>query len=218
VGDAAPVAADAEKKTRHAAEQARPDVATARAAWRAEQPTLNPERLVFLDETWASTNMCRFYGRAPKGQRLLAAVPHGHWQITTFLAGLRHTGVVVPLVIDGAVNGELFLAYVEQMLAPALAPGDIVVLDNLSSHKVAGVRQAIEARGASLLYLPPYSPDLNPIEQAFAKLKSRWRAAAARTREALWSAIGRSLASFTARECANYFAHCGYSTVRPTML
>jgi transposase len=162
--------------------------------------------------------MCRLYGRAPKGQRLIAAVPHGHWQITTFLAGLRHNAMVAPLVIDGAINGELFLAYVEQMLAPTLAPGDIVVLDNLSSHKVSGVREAIETRRASLLYLPPYSPDLNPIEQAIAKLKALWRAAAARTREALWTAIGHSVGRFSAEECANYFAHSGYSTVSPTML
>ena len=128
--------------------------------------------------------MCRLYGRAPRGERLIASVPHGHWQITTFLAALRHDAITAPLVIDGAINGELFLAYVEQMLAPTLSPGEIVVLDNLSSHKVKGVREAVEARGATTLYLPPYSPDLNPIEQAFAKLKRLLRSAAARTREA----------------------------------
>lgn len=174
------------------------------------QPRLNPEKLVFIDETWASTNMCRRYGRAPHGQRLIAFVPHGHWHITTFLGALRHDGMTAPLVIDGALNGELFRAYVEQMLAPTLSPGEIVTMDNLSSHKVRGVREAIEARGASVLYLPSYSPDLNPIEMAFAKLKQLWRAAAARTREALWNVIGQSLHAITPTECANYLAHCGY--------
>jgi transposase len=154
--------------------------------------------------------MCRLYGRAPKGERLVASVPHGHWQTTTFLAGLRHDAMTAPLVIDGAINGELFLAYVEQMLAPTLSSGDIVVLDNLSSHKVKGVREAVEARGATLFYLPPYSPDLNPIEQAFAKLKQLLRAAAARTRQALWDVIGQSVGRFSPDECANYFDHCGY--------
>jgi transposase len=210
VGDAAAPEADIEKKTRHAAEQERPDVAAAREEWRTVESTLNPEKLVFIDETWATTNMCRLYGRAPKGKRLIASVPHGHWQTTTFLAGLRHDAMIAPLVIDGAINGELFLAYVEQMLAPTLSSGDIVVLDNLSSHKVRGVREAIEARGASLFYLPPYSPDLNPIEQAFAKLKQLLRASAARTREALWNVIGQSLGRFPPYECAHYLAHCGY--------
>jgi transposase len=154
--------------------------------------------------------MCRLYGRAPRGERLIASVPHGHWQITTFLAGLRHDAITAPLVIDGAINGELFLAYVEQMLAPTLSAGEIVVLDNLSSHKVKGVREAVEARGATMLYLPPYSPDLNPIEQAFAKLKRLLRTAAARTREALWNVIGQSLGRFSLAECANYLTHCGY--------
>lgn len=154
--------------------------------------------------------MCRLYGRAPKGERLIASVPYGHWHVTTFLAGLRHDAITAPLVLDGAINGAAFLAYVEQMLAPTLSSGDIVVLDNLSSHKVAGVRKAIEARGASLLYLPPYSPDLNPIEQAFAKLKQLLRAAAARSREALWSVIGQCIAAFTPDECANYLHNSGY--------
>jgi transposase len=171
---------------------------------------LNPERLIFLDETWATTNMCRVYGRAPKGERLIAAVPHGHWHVTTFLAGLRHDAMIAPLVLDGAINGETFLAYIQQMLAPTLSPGDIVVLDNLSSHKTKGVREAIEARAATLLYLPPYSPDLNPIEQAFAKLKQLVRSAATRTRDALWGAIGHIVSLFTPAECANYLAHCGY--------
>jgi hypothetical protein len=144
----------------------------ARAAWREVQPSMNPTRLIFLDETWATTNMARRYGRAPRGERVIASVPHGHWKTSTFVAGLREDAITAPLVIDGAMNGETFRAYIEQFLAPTLAPGDIVIMDNLPSHKVTGVRDAIEARGASLIYLPPYSPDLNPIEQAFAKLKA----------------------------------------------
>jgi transposase len=156
---------------------------------------MNPTRLVFLDETWATTNMARRYGRAPRGERVIASVPHGHWKTSTFVAGLREDTITAPLVIDGAMDGETFRAYVEQFLAPTLAHGDIVIMDNLSSHKVAGVREAIEARGASLIYLPPYSPDLNPIEQAFAKLKALLRKAAPRTVEALWTAIGESLSA-----------------------
>ena len=186
-------------------------MAQARAAWSVLAPTLDVTKLVFLDETWTSTSMVRTHGRAPRGQRLVAVVPHGRWQTTTFLCGLRHDGLVAPLVLDGAINGEAFLAYVEQCLAPTLQPGQVVVADNLSSHKVAGVREAIEARGASLLFLPSYSPDLNPIELVFSKLKRLLRSAAARTTEALWQAIGRLLAEFSARECANYLRHCGYA-------
>ena len=167
-------------------------------------------RLVFLDETWATTNMARRYGRAPRGERVIASVPHGHWKTSTFVAGLREDAITAPLVIDGAMNGETFRAYIEQFLAPTLAHGDIVIMDNLSSHKVAGVREAIEARGASLIYLPPYSPDLNPIEQAFAKLKALLRKAAPRTVESLWSVIGESLSAFPPNECANYLTAAGY--------
>ena len=202
--------ADAQKKSLHAAEQQRPDVAAAREAWRAEQPDLDPARLVFIDETWATTNMTRRYGRAPRGQRLVAAVPHGHWKTSTFVAGLRTDGLTAPLVVDGAMNGDIFRAYVEQVLAPTLKPGDIVILDNLSSHKVTGVREMVEARGATLVYLPPYSPDLNPIEQAFAKLKSLLRKIAARTVSRLWDALGDLLDRFTPQECANYLANAGY--------
>jgi transposase len=171
---------------------------------------MNPTRLIFLDETWATTNMARRYGRAPRGERVIASVPHGHWKTSTFVAGLREDAITAPLVIDGAMNGETFRAYIEQFLAPTLAHGDIVIMDNLSSHKVAGVREAIEARGASLIYLPPYSPDLNPIEQAFAKLKALLRKAAPRTVEALWTVIGESLAAYSPGECANYLADAGY--------
>lgn len=155
--------------------------------------------------------MVRSHGRAPRGERLVAAVPHGRWHTTTFLCGLRHDGLVAPCVLDGAINGEAFLAYVEQFLAPALRPGQIVIADNLSSHKVAGVREAIEARGASLLLLPSYSPDLNPIELVFSKLKRLLRTAATRTTEALWAAIGRLLSEFGPKECAHYLRHCGYA-------
>lgn len=174
------------------------------------QGSLNIDRLVFIDETWATTNMTRRHGRAPRGARLVAAVPHGHWKTTTFIGALRSDGLTAPAVIDGAVNGEAFLAYVEQVLVPTLKPGDIVVLDNLSSHKVAGVREAIEAAGAELRYLPPYSPDLNPIEQLFAKLKALLRNIAARSVEALWTAIGQLTSTFEPGECANYLRHSGY--------
>jgi transposase len=172
---------------------------------------MNATRLVFIDETWATTNMTRLRGRCQRGRRLVAAVPHGHWRTSTFVAALRMRGLTAPLVLDGAMNGDAFRAYVEQILAPTLAPGDIVVMDNLASHKVAGVRQVIEARDATLLYLPPYSPDLSPIEQAFARLKALIRKAAARSRDALWNAIGRFVTRFDPHECANYFANAGYA-------
>ena len=150
-----------------------------REAWFEEQLDLDPTRIVFIDETAPNTKMARLYGRAPRGERCRAPVPHGHWKTTTFTAGLRHDGIAAPMVLDGPMNGEAFLAYVEQALVPALRPRDIVIMDNLPAHKVHGVRQAIEAAGASLRYLPPYSPDFNPIEMAFAKLKALLRAAAA---------------------------------------
>jgi len=154
--------------------------------------------------------MARIYGRAPRGQRLRMGLPHGHWKTTTFVAGLRLTGMVAPMVLDGPINGRAFQAYVDQVLVPKLQPGDIVVMDNLGSHKSAGVRAAIEAAGARLLYLPPYSPDFNPIENAFAKLKALLRKAAERSVEGLWNAIGHLIDAFTPRECANYFAAAGY--------
>jgi transposase len=165
---------------------------------------------VFIDETWASTNMARTRGRAPRGERLRAAIPHGHWKTTTFVAGLRNTGMVAPMVLDGPINGVAFQAYVDQVLVPDLRYGDVVIMDNLSSHKRPGIRAAIEAAGASLLYLPPYSPDFNPIENAFAKLKAMLRKAAERTINGLWSAIGDIIDTFTPTECANYFAAAGY--------
>ncbi len=165
---------------------------------------------MFIDETWASTNMARRFGRAPRGQRLRIGIPHGHWKTTTFVAGLRRTGMVAPFVLDGPINRQAFEVYVERVLAPELRPGDVVVMDNLSSHKGARTRELIEAAGAILLYLPPYSPDFNPIENAFAKLKALLRKAAERTVEGLWDAIGRLMDLFTPSECANYFAAAGY--------
>jgi len=193
-----------------AAEQARPDVAERRTNWRLRQAGLTPERLVFLDETWVTTNMTRTRGRSLRGTRLRCSVPHGNWKTTTFLAGLRTCGLVAPLVIDGPINGELFRRYVEQHLAPTLSAGDIVVLDNLSSHKMAGVQAAVEAVGAELWFLPPYSPDFNPIELIFAKFKGLIRGAAERTVEGLWQRCGQLLDHFSESECRNYFRHCGY--------
>jgi len=171
---------------------------------------LDPRRLVFLDETWVKTNMTRPRGRAPCGTRVVEAVPHGHWKTTTFLAALRTDRLTAPMVIDGAINGQTFLAYVRQILAPTLSPGDVVVMDNLSAHKVVGVRDAIEAVGARLLYLPPYSPDLNPIELVFSKFKGLIRSAAERTVDGLWHLCGQLLDRFTSAECRNYLRHCGY--------
>jgi transposase len=179
-----------------------------------EQADLDPRRLVFLDETWAKTNMTRPRGRALRGERLIAKVPHGHWKTTTFLAALRVDGLSAPLVIDGAINGALFLAYVEQQLAPTLKPGEIVIMDNLNCHKVKGVRQAIESCGASVAYLPPYSPDLNPIEMVYSKFKWLLRSGAPRTVTSLWELCGSLLDRFPASECENYFTHCGYGRYR----
>lgn len=200
------------KKVIHAAEQSRTDVAECRRKWQAEvAPALDVARLVFLDETWAKTNMTRTHGYALRGERLIDDTPHGHWQTTTFIGALRVDGFIAPLVIDGAVNGEMFRAYVEQVLVPELRRGDVVVMDNLSSHTVAGVRRAIEGAGGRLLYLPAYSPDLNPIENAFSKLKRLLRSAAERTVEKLWRKIGLLLDCFRPDECRNYFRHCGYT-------
>jgi len=167
--------------------------------------------LVFIDETWAKTNMARTHGRCLKGTRLHAKVPYGHWKTLTFLAALRHDRIVAPCVFDGPINGQRFLAYVEQFLVPTLAPGDIVILDNLGSHKNPAVRKAIKAAGAKLFFLPPYSPDLNPIEQVFAKLKGLLRKAAERTVPATWRRIGQLLDQFSSVECANYLKNAGYA-------
>jgi transposase len=171
---------------------------------------LNPERLVFIDETGAATDMARRYGRCPRGQRLVASVPWGHWKTTTFVAALRVEGITAPCVFDGPMDGPCFRAYIEQFVVPILRPGDIVVMDNLPSHKVVGIREAIEAAGAELRYLPPYSPDLNPIEQFFAKLKTLLRKAAAWTFYAIFAAIADALTAVSPQECQNYLANQGY--------
>ncbi len=198
------------KKTAHAAEQDRPDVLKRRRDWFEGQLDLNPDRLVFIDETWASTNMARHHGRCAKGERLRVGLPHGHWRTTTFVSALTVRGLIAPFVLDGPINRNAFETYVDKVLIPELHPGDVVIMDNLSSHKGPRVREMIEAAGAELLYLPPYSPDFNPIENAFAKLKALLRKAAERTIEGLWSAIGRIIDRVTPAECRNYFAAAGY--------
>jgi transposase len=165
---------------------------------------------VFLDETATKTNMVRLWGRSDRGTRLVDTTPHGHWKTSSFIAALRVGSLIAPYVFDGAINGELFLGYVEQVLAPALRPDDIVLMDNLGCHKVAGVREAIENVGATLRYLPAYSPDLNPIEMVFAKIKAQLRARAVRTVDALWKALGNIAQCVTPEECGNFFRHAGY--------
>lgn len=178
-------------------------------------PGLDVRQLVFIDETGFRTNLVRLYGRAPCGKRLVASVPYGHWKTTTFVAALRHDQLTAPLVVDGPMNGRLFVAYVRQVLVPTLRPGDIVVMDNLSSHKRAGVREAIEQAMARVVYLPPYSPDLNPIEMVYAKLKWLVRSARRRTVEELWTFLGQALSRFPGAECLRYLRHYGY-TATPT--
>ena len=182
----------------------------ARVAWFEGQLDLDPAKLIFIDETGTSTKMARLRGRAKRGQRCRAAIPHGHWKTTTFTAGLRLNGLAAPMVLDGPMNGDAFLAYIEQVLVPELAKGDVVIMDNLPAHKVTGVRQAIEGAGARILYLPPYSPDFNPIEMAFSKLKALLRKAAARTITELWDVIANCLDQFKPDECRNYFIAAGY--------
>lgn len=181
-----------------------------REEWFEGQLDLDPERLVFLDETWASTNMARTHGRCPRGERLRVGVPHGHWKTTTFVAALTTRGMIAPWVLDGPINRNAFETYVEKVLVPELPQGTVVVMDNLSSHKGPRVCEMIEAAGATLLYLPPYSPDFNPIEKAFAKLKAHLPKAAERTVDGLWGAIGRIIDTFTPAECRNYIAAAGY--------
>lgn len=172
---------------------------------------LDVRRLVFIDESGFRTNLVRLYGRARRGQRLVSHTPWGHWKTTTFVAALRHNQLTAPMVVDGPMNGRVFREYVRQVLVPTLKPGDIVVMDNLSSHKAAGVKEAIEAAGATLVYLPPYSPDFNPIEMVYSKLKWLVRSAGQTTIEDLWRLLGQALDRFSASECANYLRHCGYA-------
>jgi transposase len=199
------------KKSVRAAEQERADVARARRRWMREQGLFDPARLVFVDETAVSTNMARLRGRCERAERLIAHVPQGHWQTITFVAGLRQDGIVAPFVINGSMNGASFLAYLEQCLVPTLKSDDVVIIDNLTAHHVAGVREAIETAGATLRYLPQYSPDLDPIEMAFAKIKALLRKAAARSVRGLWHRLGSLIQTFSPQECANFLRHAGYA-------
>ncbi len=188
-------------------------MARRRARWKAYQGRIAPERLVFIDETWVKTNMAPLRGWGPRGKRLKGYAPYGHWKTLTFIAALRHDRIDAPFVIDGPINGELFLLYVETQLAPTLSPGDVVVMDNLGSHKGKAARAAIRAKGAHLIFLPPYSPDLNPIEQVFAKLKHLMRKAQPRDVEATWRKVGHLLKLFSPQECTNYLVNSGYGSV-----
>jgi putative transposase len=198
----------------HASEQDRPDVARRRAQWAARQSAIEPSRLVFIDETWTKTNMAPLRGWGRRGERLRAKVPQRRWKTMTFLAALRHDRIEAPWLLEGPINGEKFRLDVDKLLVPTLAPGDIVVMDNLGSHKGREVRRVIRSTGAKLFFLPKYSPDLNPIEQVFAKLKHLLRKAAARSFDAVAAAIGRLLDSFTPKECINYFVNSGYSGLK----
>ena len=203
----------ASKKTALASEIHRPDVARKRERWRKHQDRIAPQRLVFIDETWVKTNMAPLRGWAPRGERLAGHHPHGHWRTLTFLAALRADRIDAPCLFNGPINGESFTAWVEQALVPTLSPGDLVVMDNLGSHKGRAVRAAIRRAGAHLLFLPPYSPDLNPIEQVFAKLKHFLRDAAERTIETVTAALATILDRFTPQECANYVTNAGYASI-----
>ncbi|MGZ3297133.1 MAG: IS630 family transposase [Xanthobacteraceae bacterium] len=200
------------KKSVAAGERDRPDVARRRAQWTKYQGRVDPERLVFIDETWTRTDMAPLRGWASRGHRLTAKVPHGRWKTMTFLAALRHDRIDAPWFIEGPIDGESFRTYVAKVLLPTLRPGDIVVLDNLGSHRGKAVRQLIRSAGAKLFFLPKYSPDLNPIEQVFAKIKHLIRRTAARTVDAVCAAIGQALQAFTPKECANYLKNSGYRT------
>jgi len=195
-----------------ASEQARADVARRRRQWKARQGSIDVRRLVFIDETWIKTNMAPLRGWAPRGRRLRALVPFGHWKTLTFVAALRCDRIAAPFVLDGPINGVAFQRYIADVLVPTLTPGDIVVLDNLGSHKAKAVRDVIRAAGARLLFLPPYSPDLNPIEQVFAKLKHLMRKAAERSVETTWRRAGALLDEFKSDECARYLLNSGYAS------
>jgi transposase len=200
---------DAQKKSLRASEQDRPDVQQQRQEFRAEVQVIDPERLIFLDEAGASTNMSRICGRAPKGERLVSAVPHGHWHITSMIGAIRLSGPAAGLIFEGATDAEAFSTFVEQVLVPQLHPGDVVVMDNLSSHKSQRIREAIENTGARLRFLPPYSPDLNPIEKMWSKVKRLLRSAAQRTVSGLWEAICAAWKQVTPGDCRGFFASCG---------
>jgi transposase len=193
-----------------AEEQDRPQVANARRSWRDRQHELDPDRLVFVDETWAKDNMTRTYGRSHSGSRIRAKVPHRRWETTTFIGAMRASGFIAPLCVDGPINSQVFSGWVDQHLIKELHPGDVVIMDNLSSHKNIKTREAIESVGAQLRFLPAYSPDLNPIELAFSKFKKLLRDGAQRTTQGLWRLCGKVLDLFTEPECRNYIRHCGY--------
>ena len=197
-----------------ALERSRADIARRRKRWKAWQGRFDPQRLVFIDETWIKTNMAPLRGWGRKGKRVPAHVPHGHWRTQTFLAALPCDRLTAPCVFDGPINGTCFLAYVEQVLVPTLKPGDIVVMDNLGSHKSKAVRDAIKAAGARLWFLPPYSPDLNPIEQVFAKIKHWMRQAERRTATEVWKHVGKLCGTISSTECANYFINAGYASIK----
>jgi transposase len=195
-------------------EQKRPDIARRRERWRSLQSWFDPERLVFIDETWIKTNMAPLRGWGHRGERVRGFAPHGHWRTLTFLGALRHDQLIAPCVFDGPINGLCFRAYVDQLLTPALKPGDIVIMDNLGSHKSAAIRQSIRAVGAKLWFLPPYSPDLNPIEQAFSKIKHWMRLAQKRTIDDTYRHIGKLVSSIPSSECRNYFENAGYVSIK----
>mgnify|MGYP002637487133 CR=1 FL=1 len=210
-------AGSALKKTAHASEQDRSDVRAARAVWRKRQAWLwaHPARtgdIVFIDETGINTKMARLRGRCPRGQRMVASIPHGHWKTMTFIAGLRCDGLTAPWVLEGAMNADAFETYIETQLAPTLKKGDVVILDNLPAHKRDDARKAVEKRGAWLLFLPPYSPDFNPIELAFSKFKAHMKRLKARSVDELWKAAGAVCDLFTPEECRNYFIADGYAS------
>nr|CAV30761.1 transposase [Magnetovibrio blakemorei]CAV30785.1 transposase [Magnetovibrio blakemorei]CAV30802.1 transposase [Magnetovibrio blakemorei] len=207
----------ASKKTAHASEQGRPDVQAARTVWRKRQNWLeaHPEKIgniVFIDETGLNTKMARLRGRCRKGQRMVASIPHGHWKTMTFIAGLRCDRLTAPWIVDGPMNADIFAHYIETQLAPTLSKGDVVVLDNLSAHKCDSAKQAVEKRGAWLLFLPPYSPDFNPIELAFSKFKSHMKRLKPRTIDDLWKTAGKVCDLFKPDECRNFFAADGYAS------
>ena len=201
------------KKTAYGDEQTRPDVARKRVWWRKYLTRIDITRMVFIYETWTKTNMAPLRGWGTKGKRLIGRAPHGHWRTLTFLAALRADGISAPWLLNGPINGESFLTYVREVLLPTLRPGDVVVLDNLGSHKAKAIRQIIRNVGARLVFLPPYSPDLNPIEQFFSKLKHNLRKAKERTEEALNDRIGDIIRATSKLECSNYITNAGYGSV-----
>lgn len=203
--------ATAIKKTVFASEQDRAEIKLRRKHWKSYQHRISPERLVFIDETWVKTNMIKMYGRSKKGRRLLAKAPHGHRKTLTFIGALRSDGIKAPCVFDQPINGVSFLAWVKESLVPTLKPKDLVIMDNLSSHKIEGVKNAIKETGAKIIYLPPYSPDLNPIEQVFAKVKSLLRKAEKRTIDEVIEHIGELIETIKPNECLNYFRNSGYA-------